>query len=124
MAASAPMAELVDAAPHADPLPAYLATCVRDGWRVEAHSGTGAVLVHGHRPNHLLHFFITLFTVGAWLLVWVAVSLFGGESRFVAVVGPDGAIHRQSPGMRTAHKVLFGALAVWLFLIMVAAFKR
>lgn len=26
-------------------------------------------------PSHLLHFFISLFTCGFWLLVWIAVAL-------------------------------------------------
>lgn len=32
------------------------------------------VLALGTRPNHLLHFFLSVFTVGLWLPVWVLVG--------------------------------------------------
>lgn len=33
------------------------------------------MLAIGNKPNHLLHFFLTLFTLGLWLLVWLLVTI-------------------------------------------------
>lgn len=30
----------------------------------------------GTTPNHLLHFFLTLFTAGLWVIVWILVAVF------------------------------------------------
>lgn len=56
---------------------------VSRGWRVESRTEHQVVVAKGHRPNHLLHFFLTLFTLGLWALVWLMVSAFGGEKRKV-----------------------------------------
>ena len=32
-------------------------------------------LAVGRAPNHLLHFFLSLFTFGLWLVVWIVVSV-------------------------------------------------
>lgn len=53
------------------------------GWRVESRTEHQVVLAKGQRPNHLLHFFLTIFTLGLWALVWLMVSAFGGEKRKV-----------------------------------------
>ena len=31
------------------------------------------------KPSHLLHFFLSLVTLGAWLLVWALVAIFRGS---------------------------------------------
>ena len=59
---------------------------IAGGSRIESQSDTQAVLVKGHRPNHMLHFVIGLFTLGTWWLVWAGIALFGGEKREVASV--------------------------------------
>lgn len=56
---------------------------VKWGWRVESRTEHQVVLVKGHRPNHLLHFLLTLFTLGLWVVVWICVAVFGGEKRKV-----------------------------------------
>jgi hypothetical protein len=33
------------------------------------------VMATGTTPNHLLHFFLTLFTFGLWIIVWILVSV-------------------------------------------------
>ncbi len=58
-----------------------VANAMRHGWRVESRSNTTAVLVKGHRPNHVLHLLLSVFTVGVWLPVWVAIAVLGGEKR-------------------------------------------
>jgi hypothetical protein len=49
-----------------------------------------AVLVTGHRPNHLLHLILSVLTLGLWLIVWLIVALAGGEKRKTVTVAPDG----------------------------------
>jgi len=66
---------------------------VRDGYRVETQSNTQAVMLKGHRPNHILHLILTLVTLGAWAIVWILVAIFGGEKRRLIVVDDDGATH-------------------------------
>jgi len=39
----------------------------------------------GTTPKHLLHFFLSLFTIGLWLPVWILVR----SSRSVVIVAPD-----------------------------------
>ena len=45
-----------------------------------------AILVKGHRPNHLLHLVLTIVTLGVWGIVWLGVIAFGGEKRMSASV--------------------------------------
>jgi hypothetical protein len=55
----------------------------RQGWRVESQTDTQAVIVKGHRPNHLLHLILTVLTAGLWGIVWVIVAITGGEKRMM-----------------------------------------
>jgi hypothetical protein len=72
-----------------------VAADVRGGWAVESQTDFQSILVKGHRPNHLLHLILTLVTLGLWLIVWVAVTLAGGEKRRVVSVDPYGNVNRQ-----------------------------
>lgn len=56
-------------------------TQVAQGARVESQGDYQAILVKGHRPNHLLHFVIGIFTLGLWWFVWLGVVVLGGERR-------------------------------------------
>ena len=58
-----------------------IAFSVGSGYRVESQSDYSAVLVKGHRPNHILHLILTILTLGAWAIVWIAIAIFGGEKR-------------------------------------------
>ena len=58
-----------------------IARHVRGGWRVEAQTEYQAVLVRGHRVNHVLHLLISVFTLGLWVIVWLLVAITGGERR-------------------------------------------
>lgn len=63
--------------------------------RLESQTDTQAILVAGHRPNHLLHFFLGLFTLSLWwIFVWLPISAFGGERRIVYAVTPEGSVTR------------------------------
>ena len=47
--------------------------------------------------NHLLHFFITLFTLGFWVFGWIFVALVKKRTKSVILhVNPDGSIVEQS----------------------------
>jgi len=54
---------------------------VAQGARVESQGDYQAILVTGHRPNHILHLILTLVTLGLWGIVWIAVAALGGEKR-------------------------------------------
>lgn len=64
---------------------------VASGARVESQGDYQAVIVHGRRPNHLLHFFIGLFTFAVWwIFVWIPLAIFGGEKRQMVTVDEFG----------------------------------
>ena len=69
-----------------------VANQVRQGWRVESQTDYQSVLVTGSKPNHILHLILTLLTLGIWIIVWILVSLFGGETRRTLTVHPDGRV--------------------------------
>lgn len=68
---------------------------VASGARVEAQTDIMAVIVRGHRTNHVLHFLVSLFTIGFWLPVWFLLTIFGGEKRSVLTVDDYGNIVAQ-----------------------------
>ena len=68
---------------------------VAQGARVESQSDFQAVLVYGHRVNHVLHLAITIFTCLLWGLVWLVLGVTRGEKRQVVQVDPWGNISVQ-----------------------------
>jgi hypothetical protein len=67
-----------------------IADHVRAGWTIAAQSRFQAVLIRGKRPNHRLHLTLTLVTFGLWGIVWLAVSIFGGEKRQIIDIDEHG----------------------------------
>lgn len=53
------------------------------GWRVESQGESQAVVVKGHRPNHILHLLLTVLTLGLWAIVWIIVAITSKEQRRV-----------------------------------------
>ena len=43
-------------------------------------------MVKGKPVNHILHLILSLVTVGFWLIIWVALVIFGGEKREIVEV--------------------------------------
>lgn len=43
-----------------------------DRWQVESQGELEAIVVRTRRPNHWLHFALTLVTVYLWAVVWIA----------------------------------------------------
>jgi len=67
-----------------------IAEQVRKGYRVESQMEYQAILVKGHRPNHILHLILSILTAGLWLFVWLALAVFGGENRRMITVDEFG----------------------------------
>lgn len=64
---------------------------VANGGRVESQSDYQAIVVKGKKVNHLLHFFIGIFTLGGWwLFAWLPLVIFGGEKREIVQVDDYG----------------------------------
>jgi hypothetical protein len=74
-------------------LQAYVREAVARGARVEVQTDTSATLVQGRPVNHVLHLLLTLVTVGPWVLVWLFVSLRGGEKRSIIAIDPAGNVY-------------------------------
>ena len=64
-----------------DILDTQIASYLTRGWRIESKTTHSAVMVKGKRVNHLLHLVLTLCTLGLWAIVWLIVSIAGGEKR-------------------------------------------
>jgi len=71
-------------------------TQVAQGARVESQGDYQAILVKGHRPNHMLHLVLTIVTLGVWGFVWLGVIAFGGEKRMSASVDDWGNTNIQN----------------------------
>lgn len=52
----------------------------------------------GKRVNHLLHFFVGIFTLGAWWIVWAIMAIAGGERRKMLTVDEYGNVLFQKAG--------------------------
>jgi hypothetical protein len=63
---------------------------VAQGWRVESQGDFTAVMVKGHRPNHILHVILSVLTLGIWLIPWAAIAALGGETRQMVEVDEYG----------------------------------
>ena len=72
-----------------------VASDVASGGRVESQTSYQAVIVKGHRPNHILHLILTIATLGFWAIVWIALAIFGGEKRRTITVDEYGQVLRQ-----------------------------
>jgi hypothetical protein len=76
---------------------------VQYGCRVESRSTFQAVVVSGRPVNHLLHFVVGLFTIGIWwLVVWLPLTITGGEKRIVLSVDERGRVHETESGTKLA----------------------
>lgn len=75
------IAQVAKSRPDEKTLDQRVAGHVKYGWRVESRTETQAVLVKGHRPNHILHLILSIITVGIWIPVWICVAIISGEKR-------------------------------------------
>ncbi len=65
---------------------------VVSGGRIESQSDFQAVIIKGHKVNHVLHFIIGLFTLGFWWILWIVFAVSGGEKRQIVSVDEFGNI--------------------------------
>lgn len=89
------------------------------GYRVESQTETAATLIKGERVNHVLHLILSLVTLGAWVLVWVLLTRFGGRTYVTVQVGPAGGIHVTT--RRDLSGCALHALTAWIVLQIVGA---
>lgn len=69
-----------------------LSDCAAQGWRIENRSDVQATIAKGKPVNHLLHFLLTIFTLGLWAIVWICMAIFGGVKRRLLSVDEYGYI--------------------------------
>lgn len=62
------------------------------GGRVESQSDFQAVIIKGHKVNHVLHFIIGFFTFFLWWVVWAVMAITGGEKRELVSVDEFGNV--------------------------------
>jgi hypothetical protein len=87
------------------------------GGRIESQSEYSAVIVFGHRVNHVLHLILSIVTLGLWLIVWIILSLTGGEKRTLVSVDEFGVVNvqRVSGGFTPLMLIPIAILIVFLF---------
>ena len=68
---------------------------INGGARVESRGDYEAVLVRGHRPNHVLHLLLTVVTLGFWAIVWTLIALTTRERRALLTVDEHGRVELQ-----------------------------
>jgi hypothetical protein len=73
--------------------------------RVAYQSDEMAVVVTGLPVNHLLHLVLTLITGGVWALVWIFVSVTGGEHTSTFRVDDQGTVFVESGRTRSTGTV-------------------
>ena len=73
-----------------DILEEYVVDALEKGWRVESQGNFHAVIIEGSKVNNVLHAILSLITGGGWLLVWLVVSITGGEKRMLVEVDEKG----------------------------------
>jgi hypothetical protein len=73
---------------------------VVQGGRVESQSDFQAVLIHGKSVNHVLHVLLAIFTCGLWLIPWLVMGVWGGETRTLVNVDDYGNVLVQDLGKK------------------------
>jgi hypothetical protein len=74
-----------------------VAQLVARGAKVEYRDEQHAVVSAGRPVNHVLHLFLTVITLGLWLLVWIPLHLRSRPRRYVLTVGVDGQVRPDRP---------------------------
>lgn len=99
---------------------------IRIGWRVEASPIPGqVVMVHGKRPNHILHLLLSVVTLGLWLPAWLIIAVSTKETRAVLTATSSGAVANslnapQPPWYRQSSTwvaLAIAAVAVYVFVL-------
>lgn len=51
------------------------------GWRIENRSDYQATIAKGKQTSHGLHLFLSIITLGLWLIPWLGLGMVGGVKR-------------------------------------------
>lgn len=62
------------------------------GWRIETRSEFQATIAKGKEVSHVLHFLLTVFTLGLWLIFWLGLGVLGGVKRRMLTVDEFGNV--------------------------------
>jgi hypothetical protein len=65
------------------------------GYVVQIHTDFQAVLTHNKRPNHILHFILTILLFGFWLIIWIIITLKNSKRYLTINVDEFGNTHIQ-----------------------------
>ena len=68
---------------------------VRGGWHVQSQTDYQAILVKGKRTSHGLHIFLSIITLGLWILVWAVMWYLNRDQHRVIDVDPYGNVNIQ-----------------------------
>jgi hypothetical protein len=79
-------------AERAQILEAEIENSLANGWRLRTQSPTEAHLVRGEPVSHFTHLFFAIVTLGLWLLVWIPLTIFGGEKHRHISVDEQGKV--------------------------------
>ena len=95
------------------------------GGRLETRTATTAVVVAGKPINHILHLLLSVFACGAWVPVWLIMTVLGGEQRRILNVDQFGQVSDVRGPLETFRKILIGFaagfLVVWLLIFFAVA---
>ena len=80
------MAPQISRADRTQTLEAEIQYSISQGWRLRSKTSTEAHLVRGEPVRHFVHLFFAIATLGLWLIVWIPLTILGGEKhRHIAV---------------------------------------
>jgi hypothetical protein len=65
---------------------------VANGWRLRTKTATEAHLVKGEPVRHFVHLFFAIVTLGLWLIVWIPLTILGGEKHRHISVDEEGRV--------------------------------
>jgi hypothetical protein len=85
-------ARRISRAERAQTLEAEIQHSVANGWRLRSRTPTEAHLVRGEPVRHFVHLFFAIATIGLWLIVWIPLTIFGGEKHRHISVDEEGRV--------------------------------
>lgn len=86
------MSPEVTRAERSSTLDAEIEYYVAHGWRLRSKTPSDALLVKGEPVSHWVHLFFTIATLGLWLLVWIPLTILGGEKQKRIMIDEQGRV--------------------------------
>jgi hypothetical protein len=91
------MAPVVNRVERTHTLDAEIQYHTSKGWRLHSKTASEAHLLKGEPVSHFLHLFFSIATLGLWLLVWIPLSIFGGQRHKYVSVTEQGFVSSTRP---------------------------